>query len=137
MGSGKFMSTNMFQKPPNPFKQKKSKAGKNKAVKKINQNAFSGGWVVIHKTETIQDNLNPTWRPFVVDLAALCYNNLDQPFMVEVWDYDENGSHDLIGANKVTMRELTTLREVRLENTARIGFSSTAGLIKVLKCAPV
>jgi len=126
-------------KQHNPFKQKKVKS-KDKAAKKgkkVSGKAHGGGWVVAHKTEWIKDNLNPTWRPFTIDINTLCHGNLDQAFLVEVWDYDDGGSHDLIGANKTTLRELMTMKEVRLENPNRIGFSSTAGRIEVLKCGPV
>jgi len=124
----------------NPLKSKKNKSGKkDKAGKKgkISSGAHGGGWVVVHKTEWIKDNLNPTWRPFTIDINTLCHGNLDQPFLVEVWDWDDSGSHDLIGSNKTTLRELMTMKEVRLENPSRIGFSSTAGRVEVLKCGPV
>eukprot|EP01087_Luapelamoeba_hula_P003398 TRINITY_DN131_c1_g1_i2.p1 TRINITY_DN131_c1_g1~~TRINITY_DN131_c1_g1_i2.p1 ORF type:complete len:205 (+),score=35.26 TRINITY_DN131_c1_g1_i2:151-765(+) len=126
-------------KQSNPFKTKKTKTKDKSAkkAKKMSGKAHGGGWVVVHKTEWVKDNLNPTWRPFTIDINTLAHGNLEQPFMVEVWDWDDSGHHDLIGSNRTTLRELQTLREVRLDNPARVGFSSTAGRVEVLKCGPV
>jgi len=119
----------------NPFKpKKKKKTGHGGKMGKMGKNS---GWVIVHKTEVIKNNLNPTWRPFTVDTRTLCHGNLDQPFMIEVFDWDRNGGHDLIGTARTTLRELMTMKEVRLDNPNRVGFSSTAGLIEVLKCGPV
>jgi len=118
----------------NPFKKKKNKDAKK--FKKTDKK-HGGGWIVVYKSETIQNNLNPTWRPFTIDINALCHGSLEQPFTVEVWDQDTSTRNDLIGANRTTLRDLMTLRELRIDNPERIGFSSTAGKIEVLKCGPV
>lgn len=122
----------------NPFKQKKNKDNKKvqKKDKKLKKSAQGGGWVVVYKSETIMNNLNPTWRPFTIDVNTLCHGNLEQPFIVEVWDEDQSSAHDIIGSNRTTLRELMTMKELRLDNAARIGFTSTAGKIEVLKCGP-
>jgi len=122
----------------NPFKQKKNKDGKKagKKDKKLKKKAHGGGWVVVYKSETIQNNLNPTWRPFTIDVNTLCHGNLEQPFIIEVWDEDRASAHDLIGSNRVTLRELMTMKEMRLDNPTRLGFTSTAGKLEVLKCGP-
>jgi hypothetical protein len=121
----------------NPLKKKKDKSFKkvHKIEKKLDKKG--GGWVVVHRSETIMSNLNPTWRPFTINLAQLCNNNFDQPFKLEVFDWDSHGSNDFIGAARLTLRELMTMREVRLINDHRVGFSNTAGTIQVLKCGPV
>jgi hypothetical protein len=40
----------------------------------------------VHKTETISANLNPVWKPFVIDLDKLCNGDLDAEFKLECWD---------------------------------------------------
>ena len=40
----------------------------------------------VHKTETISANLNPVWKPFILDLDKLCNGDLDAEFKIECWD---------------------------------------------------
>jgi hypothetical protein len=40
--------------------------------------------VMLHRTETLMNNKNPTFQPFQLDLMQLCRGNLDQQFRVEV-----------------------------------------------------
>ncbi len=47
----------------------------------------------VGQTETIMNNHKPVYRPFSVDLAQLCNGNMDQPFLVECYDWDANGNH--------------------------------------------
>jgi len=97
----------------------------------------SGNWVMIHKTETIMNNQNPLWNPFVVNLYSLCGGNFDTPFKIEVWDSDFQTNHDFIGSAVVTMRELSVLKEVRLTNKRRIRlYGDCSGMLEVLRCAP-
>ena len=47
----------------------------------------TGDWVVCHKTETIMNNHRPVFKPFQIDLRALCNGSMDQPFLVECFDW--------------------------------------------------
>ncbi|XP_060919921.1 copine-3-like isoform X1 [Labrus mixtus] len=64
------------------------------------------GWQLAHRTEVVKNNLNPTWRPFRIPLQSLCGGDLDKPIKVECYDYDNDGSHDLIGIFETTMTRL-------------------------------
>ncbi|XP_008436526.1 copine-3-like isoform X2 [Poecilia reticulata] len=64
------------------------------------------GWQLAHRTEVVKNNLNPTWRPFRVPLQSLCGGDLEKPIKVECYDYDDDGSHDLIGSFETTMKRL-------------------------------
>uniref|UniRef100_A0A673MJJ9 Copine-3 n=1 Tax=Sinocyclocheilus rhinocerous TaxID=307959 RepID=A0A673MJJ9_9TELE len=55
------------------------------------------GWQLAHRTEVVKNNLNPCWRPFKIPLRSLC---------VECYDYDSDGSHDLIGSFETNMKRL-------------------------------
>jgi len=113
----------------NPFKKKKDKRGE-----RILKEDAHGGWVVVYKSEVVQNDHNPTWKPFTVDLTTLAHGSLDQIFLVEVWDHDDRGGHQFMGANKTSMKELMAMRELRLINPDRIGFTSAAGLVKLVHC---
>ncbi|XP_003967896.1 copine-3 isoform X1 [Takifugu rubripes] len=64
------------------------------------------GWQLAHRTEVVKNNLNPTWRPFRIPLQSLCGGDMDKPVKVECYDYDNDGSHDLIGLFETTMTRL-------------------------------
>ncbi|CAI5673859.1 unnamed protein product [Oreochromis niloticus] len=64
------------------------------------------GWQLAHRTEVVKNNLNPTWRPFRIPLQSLCGGDMEKPIKVECYDYDNDGSHDLIGVFETTMKRL-------------------------------
>uniref|UniRef100_A0A3Q4ARF3 Copine-3 n=1 Tax=Mola mola TaxID=94237 RepID=A0A3Q4ARF3_MOLML len=64
------------------------------------------GWQLAHRTEVVKNNLNPTWKPFRIPLQSLCGGDIDKPIKVECYDYDSDGSHDLIGSFETTMTRL-------------------------------
>uniref|UniRef100_A0A3P8ZFK7 Copine-3 n=1 Tax=Esox lucius TaxID=8010 RepID=A0A3P8ZFK7_ESOLU len=64
------------------------------------------GWQLAHRTEVVKNNLNPTWKPFRIPLQSLCGGEMDKPIKVECYDYDDDGSHDLIGVFETTMTRL-------------------------------
>uniref|UniRef100_A0A672INH5 Copine-3 n=1 Tax=Salarias fasciatus TaxID=181472 RepID=A0A672INH5_SALFA len=61
------------------------------------------GWQLAHRTEVVKNNLNPTWKPFRIPLQSLCGGDLDKSIKVECYDYDNDGSHDLIGFQSKSM----------------------------------
>ncbi len=65
-----------------------------------------GAVVEVHKTETIPNNLNPVWKPFVVDMGELCNGDLDAEFKLECWDEDSMKSDDMIGWIETTVNQL-------------------------------
>uniref|UniRef100_A0A672ILH5 Copine-3 n=1 Tax=Salarias fasciatus TaxID=181472 RepID=A0A672ILH5_SALFA len=62
------------------------------------------GWQLAHRTEVVKNNLNPTWKPFRIPLQSLCGGDLDKS--IKCYDYDNDGSHDLIGCFETTMKRL-------------------------------
>ncbi|KAF7207603.1 transcript variant X3 [Nothobranchius furzeri] len=57
-----------------------------------------GKWKLVHRTEVVKNNLNPTWKSFSVSLQTFCSCDLEKPLKVDCSDYDSDGSHDLIGS---------------------------------------
>ncbi|XP_012679621.1 copine-3 isoform X1 [Clupea harengus] len=68
---------------------------------------MESGWQLAHRTEVVKNNLNPCWRPFRIPLQSLCGDDMDKPIKVECYDYDNDGSHDLIGIFETTLTRLT------------------------------
>jgi len=111
---------------------------KNK-VKKTKNNPgekHKGGWIPVYKSETVMDDQNPVWRPMNINLMQLTGGSIDVKFLIECFDWDPSGNHDLIGSCEVTIRDLQVMKEVPLINKRRMGLSNHAGLLQVLKCAP-
>lgn len=83
------------------------------------------------------NNQKPIYRPFSVDLVQLCNGNMDQQFLVEVWDWDANGRHDFIGSVMTTIREFQVMKELQLRNPKRLSLvSNVAGFLNVIRCEP-
>lgn len=40
------------------------------------------GWQLAHRTEVVNNNLNPTWKPFRIPLQSLCGGDLEKPIKV-------------------------------------------------------
>ncbi|XP_076863585.1 copine-1 isoform X1 [Brachyhypopomus gauderio] len=65
-----------------------------------------GKWLLVHRTEVIKNNLNPSWKKFVISLHTFCSGDLNKPVKVNCFDYDNDGSHDLIGVFQTNVSEL-------------------------------
>uniref|UniRef100_A0A672KCJ2 Copine-3-like n=1 Tax=Sinocyclocheilus grahami TaxID=75366 RepID=A0A672KCJ2_SINGR len=65
-----------------------------------------GKWQLVHRTEVIKNNLNPSWKKFTVYLHTFCSGDLNKPIKVHCSDYDSDGSHDLIGVFQTKVSDL-------------------------------
>uniref|UniRef100_A0A8C6D7A0 Copine 3 n=1 Tax=Moschus moschiferus TaxID=68415 RepID=A0A8C6D7A0_MOSMO len=80
--------------------------GKSDPYLEFHKQTSDGNWLMVHRTEVVKNNLNPVWRPFKISLNSLCYGDMDKTIKVECYDYDNDGSHDLIGTFQTTMTKL-------------------------------
>lgn len=64
-------------------------------------------YTAIHKTEVIKNTLDPTWRPFTIPVQKLCNGDYNRSLKIECFDWDSDGSHDLIGEFRTTLKELS------------------------------
>uniref|UniRef100_A0A8C9WMA3 Copine 4 n=1 Tax=Scleropages formosus TaxID=113540 RepID=A0A8C9WMA3_SCLFO len=70
---------------------------------RINDDSSSS---LVHRTETVMNNLNPIWKTFKVSLNTLCSGDNDRELKCIVWDWDSNGKHDFIGEFQTTFKEM-------------------------------
>ena len=49
----------------------------------------TGKFTVVHRTEHINNNVNPVWKPFVVPVRTLCNGDLDRNLKFEVFDHNK------------------------------------------------
>ncbi|XP_006655255.1 protein BONZAI 3 [Oryza brachyantha] len=74
---------------------------------RISRVVETSGPIPICKTEVINDNLNPVWRP--ITLTSQQFGSKDNPLLVECFDFDSSGDHELIGAFQTTIAQLENL----------------------------
>ncbi|KAH7543165.1 hypothetical protein FEM48_Zijuj02G0154200 [Ziziphus jujuba var. spinosa] len=86
---------------------------------RISRIVETGGTVPISKTEVVENNLNPIWKP-------------DNPLVIECFDFNSNGNHVLIGKLQKSVADLEKLYKTK--TGANFIFpSSHHGHEKVLK----
>ncbi|XP_048058183.1 copine-4 isoform X2 [Megalobrama amblycephala] len=69
---------------------------------------------LVHRTETIMNNLSPVWKSFKVSLNTLCSGDHERELKCTVWDWDSNGKHDFIGEFQTTFKEMKSAMDGKL-----------------------
>uniref|UniRef100_A0A8C2FBY5 Copine-3 n=1 Tax=Cyprinus carpio TaxID=7962 RepID=A0A8C2FBY5_CYPCA len=85
---------------------KKDMFGKSDPFLEFFKQEEDGKWQLVHRTEVIKNNLNPSWKKFTVSLHTFCSGDLNKPIKVHCSDYDSDGSHDLIGVFQTNVSDL-------------------------------
>ncbi|XP_076469966.1 copine-3-like [Babylonia areolata] len=80
--------------------------GKSDPFLQLSSLTRDGNQQVIWKTEVVKNNLNPEWQMFSIRLNTLCGGDRSQPIRFDVFDWDGDGSHDLIGGFNATLDEM-------------------------------
>lgn len=70
----------------------------------ISKIAESGVPIPICKTEVIKDNLDPTWKPVSLNIQQV--GSKDSPLIIECFNFNSNGKHDLIGKIQKSLVDL-------------------------------
>ncbi|XP_022743809.1 uncharacterized protein LOC111294662 [Durio zibethinus] len=95
-------------------------------ISRLTENGHS---VPICKTEVIDNNLNPIWRPLCLSMQQ--FGSKDNPLLIECFDFNSNGNHVFIGQLQKSVSELEKLHKDR--SGANLVFPSNRGQEKVLK----
>ena len=85
---------------------KKDFFGKSDPYLEISRANENSQFSVVHRTEVIQNELNPAWKPFAKDVRALCNGDYYRTLRVDVYDMDNDGSNDLIGSFQTNLERL-------------------------------
>ncbi|DBA04620.1 TPA: hypothetical protein N0F65_012203 [Lagenidium giganteum] len=72
----------------------------------ISRKRDDGSWVTVFKSETIDNNLNPQWKPFEIPVQKLCNGDHRRPLLLQVNDEDNGGKFELIGEVTTTLEEI-------------------------------
>jgi hypothetical protein len=63
-----------------------------------------------YKSEVVMHTADPRWRPMYIGVQSLCCGDVERPIVLEVRDWDSDGSHDVIGYAVQTFTELEHAR---------------------------
>ncbi|KAL3516184.1 hypothetical protein ACH5RR_023086 [Cinchona calisaya] len=96
---------------------------------RISRIAESGGSTPICKTEVINNNLNPVWKPLCLTMQQ--YVSKDNPLIIECFDFNSNGNHVLIGKLQKTVAQLELLHKTRSGTNLVLPPSRLRGVEKV------
>ncbi|KAI6201386.1 C2 domain and von Willebrand factor, type A domain and Copine domain-containing protein [Aphelenchoides besseyi] len=59
-----------------------------------------------YRTRYHAQTYQPRWKPFEIHINQLCYGDKDREFLIECYDWDADGEHDLVGACNTTVNRL-------------------------------
>lgn len=79
---------------------------------RISRIVESGGSVPICKTEVVNNNLNPIWKP--VSLTMQQFGSKDNPLVIECFDFNSDGNHVLIGKLQKSVADLEKLQKEKI-----------------------
>ncbi|KAK7337838.1 hypothetical protein VNO77_18425 [Canavalia gladiata] len=74
---------------------------------RISRLVETGGSVPICKTEVIDNNLNPKWKPVCLGFQQL--GSKENPLVIECFDFNSSGDHVLIGKLEKSVADLENL----------------------------
>ncbi|KAI9185444.1 hypothetical protein LWI28_007272 [Acer negundo] len=76
---------------------------------RISRIVESGDSIPICKTEVINDNLNPIWRPITLSMQQC--GSKENPLIIECFDFNTSGNHVLLGKIQMSMAHLQKLHQ--------------------------
>jgi len=85
---------------------KKDFLGKSDPYLDISRANEDGSFTLVDKTEVAKNTLDPLWKPFEISIQSLCNGDFDRTLKIDCYDYDDDGSHDLIGTCTTNVRQM-------------------------------
>ncbi|XP_058740581.1 protein BONZAI 3-like [Vicia villosa] len=85
----------------------KDRFSKSDPFLRISRVVETGGSVPICKTEVIDNNLNPKWKPLCLSVQQ--FGSKDNPLVIECFDFNSSGNHVLIGKMQKSIADLEKL----------------------------
>eukprot|EP01028_Stygiella_incarcerata_P010832 TRINITY_DN583_c0_g3_i2.p1 TRINITY_DN583_c0_g3~~TRINITY_DN583_c0_g3_i2.p1 ORF type:complete len:558 (-),score=147.73 TRINITY_DN583_c0_g3_i2:982-2655(-) len=85
---------------------KKDFFGKSDPYLRISRSQEGGDYVPVFQTDFIKKTLDPNWPKFEIPIVKLCNADDYRPLLFEVFDWDKNGKHDLIGTVSASLNDI-------------------------------
>ncbi|XP_024976741.1 protein BONZAI 1-like [Cynara cardunculus var. scolymus] len=73
----------------------------------ISKYVESGATVPICRTEVLKNDLKPVWKPLFLNISQV--GSKDSPVVIECFNFNSNGKHDLLGKVQKSLAELEKL----------------------------
>ncbi|KAH9329184.1 hypothetical protein KI387_001292, partial [Taxus chinensis] len=89
---------------------------------KISRPLENGGFVPVCKTEVKRNNLSPVWKPITLSLQQA--GSMDNPLLMECYDFNNSGNHDLMGRIQKSLGDLQKLFESKCGENFHLPSSS-------------
>ncbi|CAH1421718.1 unnamed protein product [Lactuca virosa] len=98
---------------------------------RISRVVESGNPVPICKTEVVNNNLDPVWKPLCITLQQ--YTSKANPLVIECFDFNSSGNHTLIGKLQTSIEGLELLYKEKIGANLVIPSSRHQEREKILK----
>ncbi|XP_073113970.1 protein BONZAI 3 isoform X2 [Elaeis guineensis] len=79
---------------------------------RISRVVESGISIPVCKTEVVNNNLNPVWKPITLTMQQ--FGSKENPLIIECFDFNANGKHALLGELQGSMAELEKLSREKI-----------------------
>jgi len=89
--------------------------------------------VKVFSTEVLKRTKNPIWKPIRLGVEALCNGDFDRPLIIKCYDWNSNGTSDLIGEIQTSLNDLVKMQEQSLPLTRPKKLGKTYGTLDVRK----
>lgn len=97
----------------------------------ISKATENGTLVPICKTEVLKNDHDPKWKQFLLSIQQV--GSKDSPLVIECFNFNSNGKHDLLGKVQKSLAELEKLHSARTGEHLFIPVSVQSHQNKVLK----
>ncbi|XP_010921847.1 protein BONZAI 3 isoform X1 [Elaeis guineensis] len=98
---------------------------------RISRVVESGISIPVCKTEVVNNNLNPVWKPITLTMQQ--FGSKENPLIIECFDFNANGKHALLGELQGSMAELEKLSREKIGAHFYVPSSVRQGHKKMLK----
>lgn len=98
---------------------------------RISRIVETGGSVPICKTEVVNNNLNPIWKPLCLSMQQ--FGSKDNPLVIECFDFNSSGDHVLIGKLQKSVADFEKLHREKVGANFILPSSHHQSREKVLK----
>ncbi|GKC06519.1 protein BONZAI 3 isoform X1, partial [Tanacetum coccineum] len=89
----------------------KDRFSKSDPFLRVSRIVEAGGPIPICKTEVVNNNLNPVWKPLCITMQQ--YGSKDNPLVIECFDFNSDGNHVLIGKMQTSIEGLENLYQTK------------------------
>ena len=82
-------------------------------------------WQHVHRSEHIDNNLNPRWKPAEINLDLLCQLDLDKPIRFSLFDWEASGRHNPMGHFVTSVNRLLRSKAEKQDDTWQLARAFT------------